>query len=491
MPLEQKVSAVLEENIAYLQQTFGQDKTVKQHRFQPLAVGGLCCCIFFVDGMVDSIRINESIIQPVCTLEAAPGEGVSHLDFLLRQVLQVNETQKEDRMEALLRALLYGDTILFLEGSTQALILGSKGFAKRGISEPAGETYLKGPREGFVEPMLHNLAMVRRRLRTTDLKLEYFTLGESTKTDCCLCYLDSAVDRRALAVLRRRLANIVIDGVLDSNYISELVRDRRYSPFRTAGSSERPDVVSAKLLEGRIAIFVDGSPMALTLPCIFLEQFQSGEDYYVDVTFAAINRLLRVLGFVTAVGILPFYLSLVTFHQSFMPLPLILSIAKARQGVPFPILLEALLLLLAFDVLREAGSRTPSNIGQALSVVGGLVIGQAAVEARLVSVPVLIIVAVSGICSLIAPRMKAAVLFCRLLLMILGVGFGFYGVLLGMLGLVILLAEQRSFGVPYLSSMPMEEAGSAEDSVVRVPFWTMQKFGRFLAGTGGRRRLKP
>ena len=489
--MKRTVSAVLEENIAYMQQTFGQDKTVKNHRFQPLAVSGLGCCIYFVDGMVDSIRINESIIQPICTLASGPPEGVLPLDFVLRQVLQVNETQKEDRMEALLRALLYGDTILFLDGSAQALILGSKGFAKRGISEPAGETYLKGPREGFLEPMLHNLAMLRRRLRTTDLKLEYFTLGESTKTDCCLCYLDSAVDRRALAILRRRLTNIVIDGVLDSNYISELVRDRRYSPFRTAGSSERPDVVAAKLLEGRMAIFVDGSPMALTLPYIFPEQFQSGEDYYVDATFAAINRLLRVLGFVTAVGILPIYLSLVTFHQSFMPLPLILSIAKARQGVPFPILLETLLLLLAFDILREAGSRTPSNIGQALSVVGGLVIGQAAVDARLVSVPVLIIVAVSGICSLIAPRLKAAVLFCRLLLMILGVGFGFYGVVLGAVLLIILLAEQRSFGVPFLSSLPLEEVGSAEDSVVRVPFWSMQKFRRFLAGNVDSRRIKP
>lgn len=489
--MEQMVSTVLEENIAYIQQTFGQDKTVKHHQFQPLAVDGLRCGIFFVDGMVDSIRINESIIQPVCRLLAGPAEGTSPLDFLLRQVLQVNETQKEARMESLLRALLYGDTILFLDGSQQALILGSKGFAKRGINEPAGETYLKGPREGFVEPMLHNLAMVRRRLRTTDLRLEFFTLGETTKTDCCLCYLASVVDRRALAILRRRLSNIVIDGVLDSNYISELVRDRRYSPFRTTGSSERPDVVAARLLEGRMAIFVDGSPMALTLPYIFLEQFQSGEDYYVDVTFAAINRLLRVLGFVTTVGVLPIYLSLVTFHQSFMPLPLILSIAKARQGVPFPILVETLLLLLAFDILREAGSRTPSNIGQALSVVGGLVIGQAAVDARLVSVPVLIIVAVSGICSLIAPRLKAAVLFCRLLLMILGVGFGFYGVLLGAVMLVILLTEQRSFGVPFLSALPLEEVGSAEDSVVRVSFWNMQKFRRFLAGNVRGRRLKP
>ncbi len=486
--MQDRVSAVLEENIKAIHQLFGQDRTVKQHRFQPQAFPGPRCCIFFVDGMVDSMRINESIIQPICGLGCSPPAEVSPIDFLCQQVLQVNEAEKASDFHGLLRGLLYGDTILFVDGCSQALVLGSKGFAKRGISEPSAETYLKGPREGFVEPLLHNLAMVRRRLRTTALKLEYFTLGEITKTDCCLCYLEDAVDREALSMLRQRLARIVIDGVFDSNYISEMVRDSRYSPFRTAGSTERPDVVAAKLLEGRIALLVDGSPMALTVPHIFPEQFQSGEDYYVDAPFAAINRALRFLGFLTAVCILPMYLSLVTFHQAFMPLPLILSIAKARQGVPFPILMEALLLLLAFDILREAGSRTPSNIGQALSVVGGLVIGQAAVDARLVSVPVLIIVAVSGICSLISPKLKAAILFSRLLLMLLGVGFGFYGVLLGGMAIILLLATLRSFGVPFLSALPLQELGSAEDSLIRMPFWNMQKFRRFLAGNTQRKR---
>jgi len=366
------------------------------------------------------------------------------------------------------------------------LILGSKGFAKRGIEEPSGETYLKGPREGFVEPLLHNLAMIRRKLRTTNLKLEYFTLGENTGTDCCLCYIDHLVDRSALVSVRKRLAQIVIDGIIDSNYVAELVKDNRMSPFRTTGSTERPDVVAAKLLEGRIAILIDGSPVAITIPHIFLENFQAGEDYYVDVFFAGINRILRILGFLAAITVLPCYLALVAFHQSYMPLPLILSIAKARQGVPFPILLEALLLSLAFDILREAGARTPSSIGQSLSVVGGLVIGQAAVEARLVSVPVLIIVAVSSICSLITPKLKAATLLWRTVLMFLGVYFGFYGFLLGLICIMILLAEQKSFGVSYLSSLPLSQQGSAEDSVIRSAFWKMKKFGRFLAERGKR-----
>ena len=479
--MHDSISSVLEENIAWIKVLFREDKTVKLHRLQPQAVGGIRCCLVFVDGMVDSIRINECMIQPISALQAPPPAGVALIDYLQQQVLQVNETQKEAEKEALLHSLLYGDTLLFVDGCTKALILGSKGFAKRGISEPAGETYLKGPREGFVEPLLHNLAMVRRRLRTSALKFESFTVGTVTGTDCCLCYLEDQVDRCVLAQLRKRLASICIDGVLDSNYVAELVRDGRYSPFRTTGSTERPDVVAAKLLEGRIAIFVDGSPVALTVPHIFLEQFQSGEDYYVDPFFAGINRILRISGFVAAISVLPVYLSLVAFHQAFMPLPLILSVAKARQGVPFPILLEALLLSLAFDILREAGARTPSSVGQSLSVVGGLVIGQAAVDARLVSVPVLIIVAVSSICSLIAPKLNAASFLCRTALMFLGVWFGIYGVLLGCIAILLLLAELRSFNVSYCSGMPLQQYGSAEDSLIRSPYWKMKRFGRFLA----------
>ena len=488
--MKKQVSVVLEENIQLIQKTFEQDLTLKIHWFQPLAISGIRCALCFIDGLVDSIRINESIIQPISTLSVYPPKETPIVDFLQQQVLQVNETQKETQMEKLIRALLYGDTLLFADGCSHALILGSKGFAKRGISEPAGETYLKGPREGFLEPLIFNLAMLRRRLRTTDLKIEFFVLGENTKTDCCLCYLEGQVDRTALWQLKKRLSTIIIDGVLDSNYVSELIRDQRFSPFRTTGSTERPDVVAAKLLEGRIAVFVDGSPVALTLPHIFLEQFQAGEDYYVDVFFAGINRILRIMGFIAAVSVLPIYLSLVAFHQAFMPLPLILSIAKARQGVPFPILLEALLLSLAFDILREAGARTPSSIGQSLSVVGGLVIGQAAVEARLVSVPVLIIVAVSSICSLITPKLKAATLLWRTILMFLGVGFGFYGVILGSVSLLIFLAEHRSFGVSYLAGLPLVQRGSAEDSIIRVPFWRMLKFGRFLAGVNRQREVK-
>lgn len=486
--MKAQVYPTLQENIAEMHQRLPGDSTLIQREFQPQCIPGLHCCLFCIDGMVSSEVINTAILRPVTLLQKMPDDEEAVTTFLQRQVLQSCESKLVTDYEELLRAMLYGDSVLFVEGCREALLLGTKNFMKRGVSEPSGENYLKGPREGFVEPLLHNLSMLRRRLRTPDLKLEYFTLGTTTRTDCCLCYLDSVVDREMLALLRQRLAHVSMDGILDSNYVAEQIRDHRWSLFRTTGSSERPDIIASKLMEGRAAIFVDGSPVAVTVPFIFLEHFQSGEDYCVAYSFAGINRILRIIGFFTAISVLPIYLSLVTFHQAFMPLSLILSVARARQDIPFPILVEAFLLLLAFDILREAGVRTPSTIGQTLSVVGGLVIGQAAVDARLVSVPVLIVVAISGICALIAPKLKAAIVVCRLVLMVLGVSFGFYGYLLGMVGLMTLLSRQTSFGINYLAGLPLEGTDSAEDSVIRAPYWLMRKYGRFLAGKGEKRK---
>ena len=458
--MRETVSAALDDNLAAMEAQFGGDPTLIRRPFCPQNPQGtpVRCCLFCIDGMVSSNLINNSILRPVMLLRSgAVGEPL--MEELRMQVVQSCEAKKEGDMAVLLRAMLYGDSVLFVDGCDRALLLGTKDFLIRGISEPAGETVLKGPREGYVEPMLHNLAMLRRRLRTPQLRIEYFTLGGNTGTDCCLCYLENAVDRQALALLRRRLASVRIDGLLDSNYLAELVREHRHSLFRTTGSTERPDVTAAKLLEGRIALFADGSPVAVTVPYLFLEQFQSPEDYYVSPIYAGINRVLRLLGFFSAISILPVYLSLVTFHQAFMPLS-----------------------------LWEAGVRTPSNIGQTLSVVGGLVIGQAAVDARMVSVPVLIIVAVSGTCALITPKLKAAILVSRLGLTLLGVGFGLYGFLLGLIFFLLMLARQSSFGVGYLSHLPLGGTEGSQDSLTRPPLWSMKKYGRFLAWREGLRR---
>lgn len=483
----EEISSSLETNIREIGRRFGQDGTLLQRRFSPVKNkgGGLECCLYCIDGMVNSALINDNIIRPVVLLETPVPQGADPAIFLERQVMQTNEIRRVSKFSELMPRLLYGDTVVFCQGSKYALVIGSKGFVKRGITEPPNEPYLKGPREGFTEPLLHNLAMLRRKLRTETLRYEYFSLGETSGTACCLCYLEDTVDRQVLAELRQRLAKVRIDGILDSNYVAELISDSHLSPIRSTGTTERPDVVAAKLLEGRIAIVVDGSPVVITVPHILLELFQAGEDYYVGYAFAGINRLLRIFGFFLSISVAPIYLALVGYHQELLPLPLLLSISQATQGVPFPAMVESLLLLFQFEVLREAGSRTTSSLGQTLSVVGGLVIGQAAVEAKIVAAPTLIVVAFSGITGLIIPKLKSGVFLSRLMLILLANFYGIYGYFIGLVLLMAWVSRMQSFGVPMLAGLPLNRKGTGEDSYLRPPFRLMKKFGRFLAKGGG------
>jgi len=474
------VSVELKQNIDKMHRLFDRDKTVITRMVNPAGWPAGEICLFFCDGMVSSASINESIIKPL-TLMAPPPEKTDRLRYLEQSVVQSNEARQSGDWDDLVYSMVYGDTILFCSGCDKALVLNTKGFAMRGIEEPDGETVLKGPREGFTEGILRNLSMLRRKIRVSELKLEYMTLGSVSKTVCALCYIDGIVDSAVLLEVRRRLQTVAMDGILDSNYIAEMIRDHKKSPFKTIGTTERPDVVAAKLLEGRVALVVDGTPVVLTMPGILIESFQSSEDYYVGFQFAAISRFLRMAGFLLAISVVPVYLALMTFHAEMLPTPLLLSIASARQGVPFPSVLEALTLLTAFDLLREAGTRTPSAIGQTLSIVGGLVVGSAAVEARFASAPMVIIIAFSGITGLMIPKLKSAVILVRLGLIALSACAGLYGYILGMAALMMHLASMQSFGVNMLSAGPLSELGSHEDSLMRAPFARMKKRGRFLS----------
>ena len=474
------VSVDINQNIAKMQQLFARDQTMITRRISPPGWPEGEICLFFCDGMVSSMSVNESIIGPL-TQMAPPPRGADRLRWLEEGVVQSNEARASGDWNDLVCSMVYGDTVLFCGGCDKALILNTKGFAMRGISEPDGETVLKGPREGFTEGILRNLSMVRRKLRVSELKLEYLTLGSVSKTVCALCYIDGVVDPEVLAEVRKRLKAVKMDGILDSNYIAEIIRDHKKSPFKTIGTTERPDVVAAKLLEGRVALVVDGTPVVLTMPGILIECFQSSEDYYVGFHFAALSRLLRMIGFFLAVSVAPVYIALVNFHAEMLPTPLLLSIASARQGVPFPSVFEALLLLAVFDLLREAGTRTPSAIGQTLSIVGGLVVGSAAVEARFASAPMVIIIAFSGIAGLMIPKLKAAVILVRLGLLALASCAGLYGYMTGITALVVHLASMQSFGVNMLACGPVSGQGSREDSLVRAPFGRMKPGGRFLS----------
>jgi len=470
--INQKLSTSLEKNIETLKAIFIDDDTIATRWITNCHNNTLQYCMVQNDGLVSSAIINENIIKPLMLSEALLNKG-QQMNTLIQQVLLVNQIKKTDKWQEIIEAVTYGDTILFVDGEKEVLLLNSKGFNTRGIAEPDGEKIISGPREGFCEALMINLSMVRRRLRTNELKIKFQSLGVRTHTQVCICYLDSVVNKKVLTELERRLEKIEIDGVLDSNYIAELIRDSRLSPFRATGYTERPDVVVGKLLEGRIALFVDGSPVALTLPYLFIENFQSNEDYYLSFYYTSFERLLRILGFIMSIMVPSIFIVIVAFHHEILPTTLLTNIAKERLGVPLPAGLEAIVMLILFDILKETGIRMPSGIGQALSIVGALVVGQAAVEARLVAAPMLIIVAVAAITGLLVPKLNASIVYIRITLLLLSASLGLLGLILGLSGLLIHLLNLHSFGIPQLTPIDRLQYQDVKDTFIRGPWWKM------------------
>ncbi len=469
---------------------FKNDATVVYRRFQNQNGAELRYCAIFIDGMVDRELVNEAIIGPVINHVWAKKSG-HPLDILQTQVIPANNVKKNADVKQLTEALNHGDTVLLLDGVAEALVISSQGWQTRAITEPEREKALRGSREGFTESLPINLSLVRRKLNTQhQLKFEFKVLGSRVHTRACLCYIEGLANPAILAELEQRLNGIDLDGVLDTGYIVEFIKDAPLSPFKTVGNTERPDVVAGKLLEGRIALLLDGSPVALTLPHIFIEHFQANDDYYLNFFFASISRGIRIAAFIFAISVPALYLALTTFHQEMLPTPLLLSISAARQGVAFPTIFELLILGLAFEILREAGVRMPMIIGQALSIVGALIIGQAAVEARIVSAPMVIVAGLTAVTGLMIPSLSGAVIILRFVLVIMATLIGFYGYLFGMVGLLIHLFSIHSFGVPYMASLYSLNFQDIKDTVFRAPWWYMEYRPQFIGAMNRVRQSK-
>jgi spore germination protein KA len=317
--------------------------------------------------------------------------------------------------------------------------------------------------------------MLRRKIKNPDFMLETMKIGVRTKTDVCIAYIGGLADPKLIEEIRRRLKKINTDAILETGYIEQFIEDAPYSIFSTVANSEKPDKVAAKLLEGRAAILVDGSPFVLTVPMLFMESFQAAEDYYSRPVFASITRLLRFTAFLISVLAPALYVALTSFHQELIPTPLLLTMAAAHEGVPFPSVLEAGLMVAAFEILREAGVRLPRPVGQAVSIVGALVIGESAVSAGLIGAPMVIVVSVTAVSSFIVPPQIDSGGILRFMLLILSGVMGGFGIAMGLIAVFIHLASLRSFGTTYLSALAPFNAEDMKDSFVRAPIWKLSK----------------
>jgi spore germination protein KA len=484
------ISEKFQKTLDYLRQVFENHDLINFRELQAGKDGALKVCLVSCDGLVDADIIDNYLIRPLVETEAhIPQNSTS--DVFLSEVFQVLSVTKTTEYDEIIEGITGGDTLVLIDGLCQALLFDTKGFETRAIDEPDGEKILSGPREGFTESLLKNIAMVQRKLKTERLKMRYYKLGRETKTKLCIAYLDGIVRPSILEELYRRLKDIDIDGILDANYINELIRDDKWSPFRSMGYTERPDIITAKLLEGRVALFVDGTPVVLTLPYLFIENFQSNEDYYLNFYFTSFSRFLRIIGFFLTIFLPGVYIAIVAYHQEMLPSSLLISIAIERSAVPLPAALEGIIMLIVFEILRETAVRMQANVSQALSIVGALVVGQAAVEAKLVAAPMLIVVAMAGITSLLIPKMNASILWLRFGILLLASCFGFLGITIACVFLLAHVLDLHSFGVWQFESFENMHYQSFKDTAFRAPWPQMLLRPQSLTRNVRRQKHRP
>ncbi|WP_052429304.1 spore germination protein [Paenibacillus borealis] len=472
----QPLGPSLDDTMALFRKIFSNDGTLRIRVIENKQGLPVRCGLIYVDGMIDRDLIQNGITKPVMTYhftEEESGSPAELMEKIRMEVINISDIMVSTELDELVGAVVSGKTVFLLDGYAGALNINAQGWETRSIEEPTTEKAVRGPREGFTESLLVNLTLIRRRVQNSDLKFVFMDIGTRSKTQTCICYMESLASPDILEELYGRLERVEIDAMLDTGYLAELIRDEPYSPFETIGNTERPDALVSKIMEGRIAVLMEGTPFALTLPYVFVENFQASEDYYINYYFASFNRLIRVLGAFMSISIPAGYVALVTYAQEMVPTLLLLSIATARLSVPFPTVVEALIMLTIFEVLREAGARIPTSIGQAVSIVGALVLGQAAVDARIVSAPMVIVVGLTGITTLLNPRLTGPLIIARLALLFVTFFLGIYGYFFGLLGLVIHLMSLRSFGVSYMLGVGSIRPQDIKDTAIRAPWWDM------------------
>ncbi|PKM79948.1 MAG: spore germination protein [Firmicutes bacterium HGW-Firmicutes-14] len=473
---KQPLSANLEINLALLGKLMGEAQDLIIREFS-LGHDEHRAAVVLIDGLAEKELVNEQILNPLMLeIRFEIPRGSNELFNRIKKYGIPNTAIKEDyTIDGVINDILTGNTVLLLEGVDRALMISSQGWKDRSISEPITESVVRGPRDGFTETLRTNTTLIRRRIKSPDLRLEGIKIGTRTQTDVVIAYLNGVAKKDVVDEVRTRLESIKIDGVLESGYIEEFIEDRPLSPFPQVERSERPDKVASALLEGRVAILVDTTPFVLMVPTVFFQFIQASEDYYERYYIGSMIRVLRVLALMVSITLPAIYIALTSFHHEMIPTPLALSIASSREAVPFPAVGEALIMGIFFEILREAGIRLPRPTGQAVSIVGALVIGQAAVEAGIVSQAMVIVVALTGISSFAIPAYNAAVagILLRVPLVILAGFFGLFGILTGLSLILIHLCGLKVFGINYLSIVTSAGEGEYKDFVVRAPWWSM------------------
>lgn len=458
-------------NIERLLNELGNSSDVSFRMVESPHQNMLKAAVIHLDGLADENIINENIMTPLIQWfkESNQVVTVEEIEEQIPQMLTVSQLTIKENWHEFVSAVLTGDTVILMNGSSKIFIGTTKKLQSRAVTEPTSQTVVRGPKDSFTENLRTNTSLIRARIQDSNLRLDSMKIGSVTHTDIGIMYIQGNADERIVEEIKERLKGIEVDGILESNYIEEFIRDDRTTIFPLLLNTERPDAVVGNLLEGRIAIIVQGTPFVLIAPAIFSQFFQSPEDYYQNYYIASFLRILRFGSFFLSMYASAIYLALITHHQGLIPNTLMVSLMAQRERVPFPAIVEILVMELAFEMLREAGIRMPRAIGPAVSIVGALILGQAAVEAGFVSAAVVIIVAISAISNFTLPStsiVNAARGF-RFILILISAFIGLYGILLMTLCIWLHISSLRSFGVPYFSPFAPFDFKEQKDTLAR------------------------
>lgn len=477
----------LQRNVQEIKNLTGHSSDITIRLFHSGVADDFEMAIIYINGLVDINIINSDIMKSLMSdTEKKSMRGRTEcnpLAMIKDCILSVSNIKDIDSMDTLLSALFSGNTVILVDGWKQGISVSSPKWEGRGVEEPSSQSVIRGPKEGFVESLGTNIALLRRKIKSPNLWVVDRKIGRVTQTDVAVMYIKGIANDKVVKEVLERLDSIDVDSILESGYIEEFIQDQTFTPFPTVANSERPDTIAGAILEGQIAILVDGTPFVLLAPVTFFKFFHASEDYYQRYDIASFLRILRYISFLVSILLPSLYIAITTFHQEMLPTTLLISLAAQREGVPFPAFVEAMAMEITFEVLREAGVRMPKAIGSAISIVGALVLGQAAVQAGLVSAAMVIVVSFTAISNFIAPafNMSIAARLTRFGFMFLAATLGLFGIMSGLIALLIHLAGLRSFGLPYLMPLAPLIPVNLKDIFVRVPWWAMFKRPRLYS----------
>lgn len=423
--------------------------------------------MIFLKSMTDNLLFSKAVFEPLSKLDSVEFEKV-------KQCIEPNDVAVVGKDE-IVEKIINGAVIVATSKSEQFLAVDLLKFATRVPSEPPTSPVLMGPREGFVEDLKTNLTLLRRRFRSQSLVLEQASVGKITKTQVVIAYLDGVADKNVVKKIRKKLEKADIDGVVDSYYLVSFLSDRPRSILKQVGCSEKPDIVAAKMLEGRVAVIVDNSPIVLTVPFVFFEDMQNSNDYYTNYAFSTFMRVIRVFAFVMAVLGPGVYIALQLFHYNILPIKYLITIADSTQQIPFTPFIEILFISLLFQILYEVSLRLPSYLGMATSIVGALILGDTGVKAGLISPPSVIVVAIAKIALYTIPEQSAQITIAQFVFLMLGSSLGLLGVVGGAIYMITYANSLENFGAPYLAPFSPFVLSDNKDALLKVPLANMNK----------------